>query len=403
MPEESKISARDGKQPASPGSIFEGEEVGEGDERCLLYRHRYPKDYVFGRMMPVGDLLGDTEAAGEMNIVKGSPLASREKLLFLDTETTGLAMGTGTYAFLVGIGYFEDGGFRVDQYFMRDFDEEEILLTLLEEAVAPFHQLVTYNGRTFDLQLLRNRYLMAGVMPPFDSKPDLDLLFLSRRFFKGRLDDCRLTTVEKGVLGFHREGDIDGSLIPELYFRYLRTGRFPELDRVLQHNAWDVLSLAYLTHIFSRSLHDPFEASTLHRGAFLRIGKYLEEAGYSSGDTVERCYREAMKVGLDDIEGYEAAKRMSLYFRRQRDYTRASEIWRMMVDSELRRETFPYVELAKHCEHRVKDYSQAIDYVNRAMVILEAGDHHHSPYWVSRERAELRHRLSRLERRLREE
>jgi uncharacterized protein YprB with RNaseH-like and TPR domain len=381
-------------------SIFEPEEIGEGGETCLRFRHHNPGELRYGLDVPIRDLLAGRTLSGEIPIVSGETLAPREDLLFLDIETTGLAMGTGTYAFLVGLGYFEDDGFIVDQYFMRDFSEEECLLDLLGDAIAPFCQIVTFNGRSFDLQLLRNRYLMAGVSPPFDRKPDLDLLFLGRRFYRDRLENCRLTTIERDILGFHRVGDIDGSLIPDLYFRFLRTGEFPQLDLVLQHNVWDILSMAYLTHLFLESFRDPIGSANLHGGVFMRIGACLEEYGPDNDAMVERCYEEAMKSGIDTPDGYEAARRMSLLYRRRRDYDSASEIWQMMRDSDFGEETFPHVELAKHCEHRLKDYRRAIRLVNDAMRILEAADRRFSQFWLASQREELLYRLARLERRL---
>ncbi len=384
-------------------TAFEYEEVGEGGKKCLLFRHFQPDDFTFGRMASVGDLLAAPPPRADLPIARGDILARRDELLFLDIETTGLAMGTGTYAFLVGIGYFGSEGFHVDQYFMRDFDEEGTLLSLLAEAVAPFRQIVTFNGRSFDLQLLGNRYIMAGMAPPFEGKTDLDLLYICRRFFREKLDNCRLTTVERDILGFVREGDVDGSLIPSLYFRYLRTGEFPEIDRVLQHNVWDVIAMACLTHVFSSSIMDPVESAALHRGVFLPIGVYLEDAGISDGEKVECCYREAMKSGLDTIEGYEAAKRFSLRLRRRKDFERASRIWQEMTESACSEDLFPFEELAKHCEHRLKDYRKAIEYVNEAMVRLEEGKHGTSPFILNRQRSAFRYRLSRLERRLKRE
>jgi uncharacterized protein YprB with RNaseH-like and TPR domain len=400
---EGKDPPRDTPVSRSPDTVFEYWEVGEGETKCLLFRHFQPDDFTFGRMTRVGDLLAPTESPTDVRIVRGETLAPREELLFLDIETTGLAMGTGTYAFLVGIGYFGQEGFHVDQYFMRDFTEEETLLSLLEDAIAPFQQIVTYNGRSFDLQLLSNRYLMSGMVPPFEKKTDLDLLYLSRRFFKEKLENCRLTTVERDILGFEREGDVDGSLIPALYFRYLRTGEFPEVDNVLQHNVWDVLSMAYLTHIFSSSVKDPIKSATLHKGVFLPIGTYLEDAGISDGATVERCYHEAMKSGLDSVSGYEAAKRFSLRLRRQQEFNRASEIWQDMLTSGWSGDLFPFEELAKHYEHRRKDYRKAIEYVNEAVTRLEEGNHYLSPLGQHKQRSAFLYRLSRLERRLKKE
>ena len=388
---------------AGSGSLdtaLEGQEVGEGSEKCLLFSRVYPCDYVFGMNTAVGDLIAGPDSLHEINFVGGKPLARREGLLFLDTETTGLAMGTGTYAFLIGVGYFQDQEFRVDQYFMRDFTEEEVLLTVLEDAISPFEQIVTYNGRTFDLQLLRNRYLMSGMLSPFDGKSDLDLLYLTRRFFRGRTENCRLTTIEREILGFRREGDVDGALIPELYFHYLRTGEFPELDLVLLHNSWDVLSMGYLTHLISHSIHDPIVSTEMHKGSFLRIGSYLEEVGLSTGETVDRCFEEAMNTGLGGTDGYDAARRMSIRSKRKGDYESACMIWRKMAVEDKCGDLFPLVELAKYYEHREKDYRAALEFVNDAMTRLDKWRYSIPPYAASRQSDELLRRLSRLQRRL---
>jgi uncharacterized protein YprB with RNaseH-like and TPR domain len=396
-----RIPRRKRSGPVTPPGEFEGREVGDGDNRCVRYEHTFSPDTVYGLGTPVGTLLADGPDALRPAIVQGDPLARRESLLFLDTETTGLAMGTGTYAFLVGIGFFDPEGFRVVQFFMRDFSEEEALLEALEDASATFHQIVTYNGRVFDLELLRNRYRMAGAIPPFEDRKNLDLLFLCRRFYRDRLENCRLTTLEREVLDVHRKGDIDGALIPSLYFHFLRTGEFPEFDRILVHNVQDVVSLAYLTHLFAQSLQDPFGTADLHGGVFLGIGSLIEEGGLLDVGLVERCYREAMRRGLGCGEGYEAARRLSLRRRREKDYERASEIWQEMIEHRAPRDIFPLIEMAKHYEHRRGEYAKAIDLVREAMSSLRANVD--LPGESPRQQEELLHRLARLERRRRHE
>jgi len=384
-------------------SAFEAVEAGEEGAACLRYDHLFRADAVHGLGLPTGALLAESGLpAGPAIVRRGrrgplEPLAPREELPLPHTETTGLAMGTGTHAFLVGIGFFEGDSFHVVQFFLRDFHEEPALLDALEEAAAPFRQLVTFNGRAFDLELLRTRYLLAGRLPPFEERADLDLLPLGRRFYRDRLENCRLATIEREVLGFRREGDVDGALIPGLYFHYLRTGDFPDLDRILTHNVYDVVSMACLAHLVDRALRDPFGSAELHRHAFLAIGTLLEEWDVGEGGIVERCYREAMQPGLERREGYEAARRLSLHFRRERDYARASEIWEAMIDRRAPGDIFPLVEMAKHCEHRRGEYDRAIALVTAAMESLgrpgrESGS-------AARVRAELHHRLARLERR----
>ena len=145
------------------------------------------------------------------------------KWCFLDTETTGLAGGSGTYAFLIGVGRITPDGFRVRQFFMRDFGEEASLLSALTEHLKQFEVLITYNGRTFDQPLLETRFRMVRQRPPFSSLAHLDLLFGARRLWKLRFDSCRLVDLENQILGVERQGDLPGELIPYFYFEYLRT------------------------------------------------------------------------------------------------------------------------------------------------------------------------------------
>ncbi|HEV2448137.1 MAG TPA: ribonuclease H-like domain-containing protein, partial [Candidatus Sulfopaludibacter sp.] len=164
-------------------------------------------------------------------------IAHPTKWAFLDTETTGLAGGTGTYAFLIGVGSIDAAGFRLRQFFMRDYGEEASLLSRLAEYLAPFDVLVTYNGKAYDQPLLETRFRMARARHPFDRMEHLDLLFGARRLWKLRLESCRLVDLENRILGVEREGDLPGELIPYCYFEYLRTQRAFKLVPIFHHNA----------------------------------------------------------------------------------------------------------------------------------------------------------------------
>src|SRR4029079_1903738 len=126
------------------------------------------------------------------------------KWAFLDTETTGLAGGTGTYAFLIGVGSIDATGFRLRQFFMRDYGEEASLLWRLAEHLASFDVLITYNGKAYDQPLLETRFRMARARHPFDRLEHLDLLFGARRLWKLRLESCRLVDLEYQILGVER-------------------------------------------------------------------------------------------------------------------------------------------------------------------------------------------------------
>ncbi|MGC1491540.1 MAG: ribonuclease H-like domain-containing protein, partial [Candidatus Acidiferrum sp.] len=171
--------------------------------------------------------------------------------LFLDTETTGLAGGTGTYPFLVGIAWWDAGGLQVEQFFMRDFSEEHSLLHELAARLAQRPVLVTFNGKSFDWPLLENRYTMTRSIPTPHLSAHLDLLHPARALWKLRLGSVRLTDLERGVLdaprlGWHREDDIASVLIPQYYFDYLRGGSSEPLVGVVHHNQMDLRGLAAL-------------------------------------------------------------------------------------------------------------------------------------------------------------
>ncbi len=166
-------------------------------------------------------------------------------LVCLDTETTGLATATGTVAFLIGLGWWEGTRFQQVQLLLPDHADEPALLTALAGYIPLDGWLVTYNGRGFDWPLLVTRYRMARRAAPLHGG-HLDLLPVVRRLFRHRLDDARLRTVETGLLGMVRHGDIEGSEIPGRYLGFLRGGPAEPLAAVVRHNDQDVRSLARL-------------------------------------------------------------------------------------------------------------------------------------------------------------
>jgi len=203
------------------------------------------------------------------------PPSHPETWAFLDTETTGLAGGSGTCAFLIGVGRITPKGFRVCQYFMRDFAEEASSLSALEEDLASATTLVTYNGKTFDLPLLETRFRMARKKPHFMKLPHLDLLHGARRLWRLRYESCKLTALEAEVLGIEREGDVPGFLIPPIYFDFVRNGIADQLAPVFHHNALDIVSLACLTSIVPWVFRDPLQTNLTHGGEMISLGRWL--------------------------------------------------------------------------------------------------------------------------------
>lgn len=167
-------------------------------------------------------------------------------MLFFDTETTGLSGGTGTRAFMVGASDFVPGGLRVRQLLITHLSAEPAMLRAFAGWLTEDTRLVSYNGRCYDAPLLAARYRLARQGTPLAGIEHLDLLFPTRRRYRGVWENCRLGTIERHALGIVREDDLPGSEAPGAWLQYLRGGDAGLLRRVLQHNFQDVVTLAHL-------------------------------------------------------------------------------------------------------------------------------------------------------------
>jgi uncharacterized protein YprB with RNaseH-like and TPR domain len=287
-----------------------------------------------------------------------------EKWCFLDTETTGLAGGSGTYAFLVGVGRITPQGFRVRQFFMRDFGEEASQLSALTEHLKQFDVLITYNGRTYDQPLLETRFRMVRQRPPFSSLEHLDLLFGARRLWNLRFDSCRLVELENQILGVERQGDLPGELIPYVYFEYVRTHEIFRLMPVFHHNAVDILSLACLTAIVPRAFHAG-QAEFSHGAEMVGLARWWRQA--EQPENALALFRQAIEKNLSD----------DLLFRTLWDIAALEkklgrEQAALPVLTDLARSRNPwraaaFVELAKYYERRERNYALALEMTRSAL------------------------------------
>jgi len=258
----------------------------------------------FGR--PYGKFRISDLAAADLStlslVLDDVPLPDPAKLVYLDTETTGLAGGTGTCAFLIGIGALEGSQFVLRQYFLRDYPEEKAVLAALAEALSRYEGIVTFNGKTFDLPLLETRYTLARMKAPFGGMIHLDLLHPARRLWKLRLASCELTNLERAILGIARDGDVPGSEIPQIYFDYLRTGNAQHLQPVFFHNALDMVTLAALAVEMARALREE-EGSLASSLDLFSLSRILERAQVADRSAaacrraLTRGYRKRWKRG----------------------------------------------------------------------------------------------------------
>lgn len=327
---------------------------------------------------------------------------------FIDTETTGLSPDTGTYTFLIGIGTFElpvagsagDGAFVVRQFFMRHPGEERAQLHLVEEVLDRCTGLVSFNGRSFDMPLLANRFILVEMRPPLPAAPHLDLLPPARRLWRTHLGSCRLTSLEHGVLGFNRPlDDVPGYLIPGIYQQFYRTGIVTDmLVRVFNHNLYDILSMPLLAARMARFFREdqpPGDLAKLHPLECASLGRYYAALGWHAASIA--AYRAALSGPLSSAERIQALRELSLLYKRLEQHELAAVLWEEWVSTDSNQELKPYVELAKYHEWHTGDLRAAHGWAAWALHIAEK-----IPASSGRDAllADLRYRLTRLERKL---
>lgn len=363
--EGSKISAKPNIY-STIGKV-EGRLYEFGNCSCLRFSNSYPKSYKYGDVF-INDAL--KFSAKQANISSPGleiPEFDVYKAIFIDTETTSCYGGTGTVAFLIGVGYFDmSENFCIEQFFMRDFDEEIPLLHGVGKLIEKSSILIGYNSKSFDLPLLRNRYLINHIPFPKDEILHFDLMHVARRFWNRRLVDCSLVTVEKSILGVRRFGDIPGSLIPKIWRDYISTGRENLIPKILQHNERDILSLVGLMAWLAERILVPqgkgFDEVS-DKLALMRLqirSKNYEEAKDTAEHLLEIC-----ESPLTRCECWkqisEVLKKLGLINER----ISALEQWA----KEDTNSVLPCIELAKIYEHQVKDIKTALFWTERALNI----------------------------------
>ena len=335
-------------------------------------------------------LLGGRDAPGLFDDAQG-------RLLFIDLETTGLAGGAGTYAFLVGCGWFDGAVFRVRQFFLSGYGAESSLLEGVARLADGVTGIVTFNGKSFDLPLIETRFLFHRRGTPFAGVSHVDMLHPARRLWRagdheaaGGASSCRLSVLEQALCGVVREGDVPGFEIPGRYFSYVRSGDARPLEAVLEHNRLDIVSLALLTARASKLLEDGPRAARTAREA-LGLGRLYEQGGLLEEARI--AYARASDLPSDVVTRAEALRCLAVICRRERRFTDAAAAWRRLIDlrgcpAHIVREATE--ALAIHHEHRMRDPNAARQFALQSLRLEATAARQHA----------VRHRLARLERKL---
>jgi uncharacterized protein YprB with RNaseH-like and TPR domain len=403
-------------QPRPQGKTIEeliSGEVANTSYGCFfVHREAYPLDHRHGSHT-LADLLAHP-LYGPALLAHDERLAeiALQRVAFIDTETTGLAGGTGTYAFLVGVGLFDEEGFTVHQFFMRDYDEEPAQLYALGQLLKGVEAVVSFNGKAFDLPLLETRFIMARQPPHLLGSPHLDLLPVARRFWKHRLESCALSSLEAEVLGVRRtQDDVPGWLIPSLYMDYARSGDARDMPRIFYHNAQDILSLVTLTARLCDLLAAPLPSAgdpsgwsgstelqvssgrSLPGEDLYGLGRFFHEVGQP--DKAEAAYRQAARTCCSSPVREMAMRDLAYLLKRQERRQEMLPWWQQLAETE--GAVYACEELAKHYEWHDEDLAQAVFWTEQAIGLARTWP----PGPKRREAlADLEHRRQRLGRKM---
>ena len=290
-----------------------------------------------------------------------------EKFIFIDTETSGLSGGAGTIIFLIGAGYFEKEIFHLKQFFLRVPEDEPAFLDSFSRFFARFEYIVSYNGKSFDLPIIRNRFILNRFPFQYEDLLHFDLLQFARKIWRYRLSSRKLSDMEEHILQVQRtEEEVPGWLVPQFYFDYLKSGDARPLEGVVYHNEIDILSLAALFLHGAGLLSSPEIHPFLDMSDLYGIGRIYEELGLLN--ECHSTYQECLKNGLPEDLLIETLQRKALLYKRKDEWKKAIILWEEAANLE---DIESMIELAKYFEHQEKDYISARAWTQKALLILQ--------------------------------
>jgi uncharacterized protein YprB with RNaseH-like and TPR domain len=368
----SKIEKPAAKPPELDfASILQAKEITNKLGLTYLVENQYPSDYQHGSInFQKTTEIGPLSTAARVQTQEGTDLS---KLLFLDTETTGLSGGTGTLAFLVGLGYFTYNGFLLKQYILKDPSDEPALLLEIANLCEQFSAIVTFNGKGFDIPLLRTRLVLNRMENPFEQMAHFDLLSLSRKLWRNRLQSRALQDLEHEILDIPRsEDEVPGWMIPQIYFDYLRSNDPRPLKGVIYHNGMDILSLAALFLHLSTSFENIQNADQFNPIDYYSLGQLYFDLGFK--ELSQNIFIECDRLGLLPTHlKLSLYQRLGEIYKSQQKYDAAVVFWQKAVALE---DIQCCVEIAKYQEHSVCDYSAALTWTETAITFLSKKGYH---------------------------
>jgi uncharacterized protein YprB with RNaseH-like and TPR domain len=386
LPKEKKLKESEITSNKDIHDLMEGTYL-TGEKKVFCYESDFPLGKSFGNLN-----IDKFDLSPMITKYAGIKKNSIEDLLFIDLETTGLAGGTGTYAFLVGIGFFKENNFHIKQFFMTDLSREDILLNVMKREFSGFKTFVSFNGKCFDIPLLNTRFIFNRF--DFDIKliDHIDLLHLSRRLWRNLIDGCSLQNLERCILEKNRDLslDIPGCEIPGVYFDYLDTKDASIIENVLYHNRIDIISMTALLQKISNILKEKFIRKSKEKIDKAGIGKLFEDLDEFE-NAIELYESDLGKIDKNPI----CSRRLSYLYKKLGKLNKAKKLW---LEAAEENEEYACIELAKLAEHTEKNLISALDWTNRAIDSLNQS------CWVNNNKLEeLQYRKNRLLRKLNNE
>jgi len=371
----------------------------------VMRRRRYPSNAFHGiyQLRELASWMPALHAFIDENI-SSRPFVLQD-LLFLDTETTGLGVGAGNVPFMIGIGYYEEDAFAVEQLFIRNPAEELAMLHYLLEKLNHSRTLVTYNGRTFDWPLILNRYVMNRLQHELPEVRHIDLLHPSRSVWRNTLVSCKLSQVEEDRLGVRRLHDVPGSLAPTLYFQYLSDGNPTLLHGVFEHNENDILTLASLLIHFAKLMSGEIDYVDLPMEERFRSALWLDKMGLPAlaEPLLDNLWHELVYGGDTEFSA-DLTLRLAAWYKKRTNHARAAGLWHRCVDQrdgEVLAPIEPHVELAIFYEHRERDFVKALRHSEAALHIVRQRKslrRHYASGITKEQEQQIVHRIERLKR-----
>lgn len=336
------------------------ESTNRGD--CFVVRKDFPLGSLHGRKKIRG--IADMNFFESIDLLSGISDVPLEDYLFIDTETTGLSGGVGTYVFLVGVAKYSKDALHLAQFFLEEPASESSQLAALESFASTSKVIVSYNGKSFDLPRIKTRYDLHGWPDPFEGIYHIDLLHIARRLWKSHLPGCSLGDLEHHLLDLQRDGlDIPGWKVSEHFFEYLRSGDPAPLKNVFYHNEVDVISLAALLEYISDRLSSPLKKKYIKEHDLVSIGRYF--LSLSLLDNSTKVLSTALSItDLPEWLALEGKLSLALAYKRSGDLDQAVPIW---IDCSGSGAVEPLIELAKYAEHKQSDYDDAIHWTLSAL------------------------------------